>query len=422
MMANMDIQFVSDIHAVVTYVTDYFSKDDEQLTKVMKEALKEKADCNDFERLNYLKKTFFTHRQVNVAQATYGLIPGMDLKGSNVGTVFVASGFPDNRHKRLYRVDKGSDKEDHEIEATADEESNVNVSPTETFCLEDRVGKYAIATTIHEKYSMRPKKLSDICLAQFATSYENCTLPKGIQFQDSISTVCGTMTLFGEDTQLPKYILLSNEEATPMKLRNMPLVLRIHKSNKKKDYEELYAEMLLFLPWREESELFWNDGGERIKLFNKSRNTISSNRKSIFPYSDTMQELSICLETAENYRPSHVGDNLSAAAEQENLDDLETMEPVDTSKLPDEIVESTHSEKRFIKPIEVDSDANMLNMARSLGHEQMVVFGRMIDHAKKIKVSRHTKIMVDLNPPRIIAHGKFKRNLKREYYLYIFQL
>ena len=115
MMANMDLQFVSDLHAVVTYVTDYFSKDDEQLTKVLKEALTESADCDDFQRLNHLKKTFFTHRQVNVAEATYGLIPGMDLKGSNVGTVFIASGFPDNRHKRLYRVDKESDKEEFKM-------------------------------------------------------------------------------------------------------------------------------------------------------------------------------------------------------------------------------------------------------------------------------------------------------------------
>ena len=170
-------------------------------------------------------------------------------------------------------------------------------------------------------------------------------------------------------------------------------------SNKKKDYEELYAEMLLFLPWTDEAELFCNDGDKCIKLFNKSRNTISRNRKSIFPHSDTLQELTICLETAENYRPSHVGDSLSAATEQENLDDLDTMEPVDTSKLPDEPVESTHSEKRFIKPIEVDSDGKMLDMARSLGHEQMVVFGKLIDHAKRIKVSRNTKIMVALNPP-----------------------
>ena len=103
MMSNIDVQFVFDLHSVVTYVTDYFSKDDEQLTTVMKEALKETTDCNDFDRLNHLKKTFFTHRQVNVAEATYGLISGMDLKGSNVGTIFVSSGLPDNRHRRVFR-------------------------------------------------------------------------------------------------------------------------------------------------------------------------------------------------------------------------------------------------------------------------------------------------------------------------------
>ena len=60
MKSNIDIQFVSDLHAVTTYVTDYFSKDDEGLTKLMKEALKESADCDGFTRLNHLKKIYFT--------------------------------------------------------------------------------------------------------------------------------------------------------------------------------------------------------------------------------------------------------------------------------------------------------------------------------------------------------------------------
>ena len=62
---NTDIQFCPDLHGVVTYITDYFSKDDSGLTKLLKQAMREKKDCTDFDRLNYVKKVYFTHRQKN---------------------------------------------------------------------------------------------------------------------------------------------------------------------------------------------------------------------------------------------------------------------------------------------------------------------------------------------------------------------
>ena len=68
---NLDIQFCYDGYAVVTYITDYLSKGDAGITKALRTALKETKHCNDFERLNYMKKTFFTHRQVSVAEAAY---------------------------------------------------------------------------------------------------------------------------------------------------------------------------------------------------------------------------------------------------------------------------------------------------------------------------------------------------------------
>ena len=37
------------------------------------------------------------------------------------------------------------------------------------------------------------------------------------------------------------------------------MFLRIHKSARKKGYEELYAELLLYLPWRDEEHLFYDN-------------------------------------------------------------------------------------------------------------------------------------------------------------------
>ena len=53
---NLDIQFCYDNFAVVTYCADYLSKGDAGVTEALKKALNETKDCNDFDRLNYMKK------------------------------------------------------------------------------------------------------------------------------------------------------------------------------------------------------------------------------------------------------------------------------------------------------------------------------------------------------------------------------
>ena len=94
--ANMDVQFCLDNFAIVTYVHDYLTKTDDGLTKFMKEAIKEKksSDIGTFEKLNYVKQVYFTHRQVCEAEAVYRLSQDIHLKGSNVATKFITTGFP----------------------------------------------------------------------------------------------------------------------------------------------------------------------------------------------------------------------------------------------------------------------------------------------------------------------------------------
>ena len=108
--ANTDIQLCLDSYAVVTYITDYLTKGDKNLTNHLKTALREKSDCNKFEQLNHIKKTYFYNKQTCVAEAAYRLIPGLNLKGSSVKSIFVSSGFPEKRHMYLHQLpDKDDD-------------------------------------------------------------------------------------------------------------------------------------------------------------------------------------------------------------------------------------------------------------------------------------------------------------------------
>ena len=95
---------------------------------------------------------------------------------------------------------------------------------------------------------MRPKLLRDLCLAQFASSYDSCSKPKQITFQEKCSVQEGSLIHYQTGRKLPKYIILEN--GVYMRLRELPYVLRIHASKKKQDHEEFYAELLFFTLFR----------------------------------------------------------------------------------------------------------------------------------------------------------------------------
>ena len=77
---NMDIQIVLDYFAVITYVTDYYSKDESGTMELIKAVL-DQSDAKDIkEKMKAVSNAFMTHRQMGEAEAVYKLLPGMTLK------------------------------------------------------------------------------------------------------------------------------------------------------------------------------------------------------------------------------------------------------------------------------------------------------------------------------------------------------
>ena len=87
--ANMDLQFCMDVYAVVTYVCDYWSKDETGMTEFLKEALKETKSLGNRERLSHLKRTYMSKRQIGKSEAIYRAIPSLHLQESNIACTFV---------------------------------------------------------------------------------------------------------------------------------------------------------------------------------------------------------------------------------------------------------------------------------------------------------------------------------------------
>ena len=109
--ANMDLQFCMDAYAVVTYVCDYWSKDETGMTDFLKKALKEAKSWENRSLLSHLKRTYMAKRQVGKCEAIYRAIPSLRLQGSNITCTFVSSGYPENQSKFIRKVQKKQKEE-----------------------------------------------------------------------------------------------------------------------------------------------------------------------------------------------------------------------------------------------------------------------------------------------------------------------
>ena len=179
---NTDIQLCLDSFAVVTYITDYLTKADHGLTKLLITALKEKRDADRFELLNHLKRTYFTHTQTCICEAAYRLIPGLDLKGATTKCLFVASGFKDKRKMYLYEVPDNEDEpmispDDHMTKIPKKQSSSTKYKKVKT--MGDK--KFLIPQSKHDKYEFRPEDIycnvthgafEMMCFAEFCLLYD----------------------------------------------------------------------------------------------------------------------------------------------------------------------------------------------------------------------------------------------------------
>merc|ERR1712168_979653 len=71
---NMDFQLCLDYFAVITYISDYYCKDDSGTMKMLQEALKDSQNEDLKSRLKKAVSVFLTHRQMGESEAYYSII------------------------------------------------------------------------------------------------------------------------------------------------------------------------------------------------------------------------------------------------------------------------------------------------------------------------------------------------------------
>ena len=146
---NIDKQPVFDFFEVITYVTEYFTKDESGTAEVIKEVLNNNPDDTTKEKMKKISTTFLSHRQIGEAEAFYKLIPDLLLKNSNVTCQWLPLGRKEDRYTRMKRVN-----EDENI----DEKNLVKIDGVE--------GLWYEQPDILSKYNRRDEKLEKICYNQ----------------------------------------------------------------------------------------------------------------------------------------------------------------------------------------------------------------------------------------------------------------
>ena len=367
--ANLDLQFCCDTYAVITYICDYYSKDETGMTYFLKETIK----SHDLTRgnaalLNQIKTVYLSHRQVSSCEATYRLLPQLHLKDSNITTIFVSSGFPENRYKLLKFID----------------DSPPNVNDEDFVAVSGRQGRYSFTKSIHDRYSQRPDSLDDLCLAEFAINYS---------------------PVWNDSSNEGRKVIQLKNKFGQMKLRRIPSVIRLHESYKKTvEHEFYYSECLLFYPWRNETaDLHRESPVDCMQLYKQSTLLILENKRKIFPHFTDEPLLQQCLDFDQaNLRAQHIADMLDPQGTQQNMDDkIDRVALTYTYRHPGDFDVSIECSPKLTFPkLQLKCKSEIHADIRSLDFRQRIVF----DHVAKFvhDCTRGNPV----ETPRLIVQGE----------------
>ena len=153
---NIDIQPCFDFFGVITYITEYFTKDESGTSSFLAEASKQIKTLPILDQRKCIKNVFLTHRQMGVSEAFMKIFPEIKLKDSNIGTVFVPLGKKEDISRYLMRADP-----------------ELNYFDKELFEIDDKEGLYYEKPNWIEKYLRRDmNQLGGLCLPQYVKMFD----------------------------------------------------------------------------------------------------------------------------------------------------------------------------------------------------------------------------------------------------------
>ena len=308
--ANMDIQFVLDPYACAVYILSYITKGQREMSKLLRKACEEAKEGNKsiVNKVRHIGNKFFNAVEISAQEAVY-LVLQMPLRRSSREFQFINTSDPDERTFLLKSMDKIKELPDNSNDIESDN---------------------AI-----KRYQRRPKKLENLCLADFVAWY-NCKNESNEQRRFNTNSCCA-------DGYLPETIINDNVDDDVCGLeqtsekdeyemkggiilvkRQKPKIIRSVRFNKKKDPENYYREqIMLYTAWRNETTDLLKDFQTYQDRFEVVKDEIEKNRKQYENHTDVLDQAVHDIESEESsnivapntqYRDEqdrHIGSKLS---------------------------------------------------------------------------------------------------------------
>ena len=408
---NMDLQLCLDYFAVITYISDYYCKDDTGTMQMLQEALKESRNDNLKTQLQKMVSVFLTHRHMGESEAYYRILPSMNMKYSSTTCVFAQTGF--NPSRFLEKLDERDTKYCEKV-----------------IQVQGRTGKYQEKPSLYDKYLRRDcisqPYLQMLSYAQFVKCYQaSGSVDKKYDFKQCIimkeddsegEEVLGhhiiTPNYGDEETaiELPQFIRICDLKPgeLPYMKRRSPQVLRYHKFNKEKNpHEYHYSELQLYHPhglFSKQQNFDLQEEKENFEICKETylNSAVSSVKQRILPFVESVEE---GLEQAKEQ--NIIGDELDPQNEQdrseceaEGLIDHPDFAWIDPDNLE---TEKETSSTGLFKTVIIDSEENLHRQTQKLDPDQQIVFNKVLNFACQIKASRKTQAQV--KPPLLIVQG-----------------
>ena len=218
--ANMDIQFITDAYACVSYVVDYINKSNRGMSAMLRELSNNLRNqpIDSLQKIRVIASKFVNATEISAQEAAYHVLE-LPLTMSSRTVEYINTGNVSER-VRLLKPRKTLEELDPDSEDV-----------------------YA-ANCLHH-YSNRPQSLENLCLADFVANYTYATFRK-----------------------TSNYLKLENGDGFVCK-RKVNKVLRYRRYSSQ-DMLNYYRELLtLFHPWRDEAIDVLNTDVEAVFLANQ---------------------------------------------------------------------------------------------------------------------------------------------------------
>ena len=421
---NTDLQICLDYFAVITYITEYYTKDDAGTMTLLLNALQDSNATTLKEKMKTLMSTFIAARQMGETEAFYKIFPDFHLKDSNVTTVFVPVSKKENRSKFLLKIDE-----------------EMNYNDQEKFQIQGRDGYFVEKYDIVSKFERCEKKPEGISYSHFAKMYSpswgdkkskkvgeinveisNSELSdseveeEDAHFIDPDSKFDFVMKCFGHPhhncrtrkrDKLPNYLKLRDVypgEPPFMKKRRFPAVLRFHKFKIDTHPQEyFFSEALLYRPFKKEEDILDDletmDAAELNEEIQCVKGQVMEHLENVTEARYFVEENSRNEETEMNLNPEGIQEN--ADCEYEGIIDHPDFPNFDIECLDQEatIKKSERTQKLILDDID-----KLMDKSKHMDFYQRKVLESAVGFARSLRKSLKSKNL-SRKAPNMMVHG-----------------